>query len=130
MLDEQQKAREDEWKSKWKKQPYDIINSEWKGPEFAQIKYTVDGAILKYNLSHPLHQVIREITSIMDTETDPEMLRKKAIKLKTLIDLILLTYCKSEKQKSEEAVSNVEYFLEDLRSDWGKYLERYIKDDN
>ena len=43
----------------------------------------------------------------------------------------MLTYCKSEKQRDpEEAVSNVEYFLEDLRSDWGKYLERYIKDDN
>ena len=86
---------------------------------------------MKYNLSHPLHQTIRDIASIMDSETDPEILRKKAIKLKTLIDLILLTYCKSEKQRdSEEAVSNVEYFLEDLRSDWGKYLERYIKDDN
>ena len=130
LLDEKQKAREEEWKSKWKRQPYDIINSEWNGPEFAQIKYTVEGAVLKYNLSHPLHQSIREIASIMDTETDPEILRLKAIKLKTLIDLILLTYCKSEKQRDpEEAVSNVEYFLEDLRSDWGKYLERYIKDD-
>ena len=131
LLDEKQKAREAEWKQKWKKQPYDIINSDWKGPEFAQIKYTVDGAIMKYNLSHPLHQTIRDIASIMDTETDPEILRNKAIKLKTLIDLILLTYCKSEKQRDpEESVTNVEYFLEDLRSDWGKYLERYIKDDN
>lgn len=130
-LDETQKARRAEWEAKWKKQPYDIIDSEWKGSEFAQVKYTVKGAIMKYNLSHPLHKTIRDITAIMDSETDPDLLREKAIKLKTLIDLILLTYCKSEKQRDpEEAVTNVEDFLEDLRLDWGKYLERYIRDDN
>ena len=131
LLDENQKARKPDWEAKWKKQPYDIIDSEWKGSEFAQVKYTLEGAIMKYNLSHPLHRAIRDITSIMDSETDPEILREKAIKLKTLIDLILLTYCKSEKQRDpEEAVTNVEYFLEDLRTDWGKFLERYIRDED
>ena len=40
LLDEKQKAREAEWKAKMEKTALRYYRSDWKGPEFAQIKYT------------------------------------------------------------------------------------------
>ena len=44
-------------------------------------------------------------------------------------DLILLSFCKAEKQNDETMeINNTEDFLEDLRLNWGRYLKRYVKD--
>ena len=58
-----------------------------------------------------------------------EKLKQNARKLKVLNDLLILTYCRAEKQKEPEIdVSNTEDFLEDLRSDWGMFLKRHLRD--
>ena len=52
-----------------------------------------------------------------------------AKRLKVVNDLILLSFCKAEKQNDESLeISNTEDFLEDLRLNWGRYLKRYVKD--
>ena len=129
ILDEQGKREKAAWEAKFKSQPYTIVNSEWKGDDFVQIAYTKDGAVLKYNLSHPLHKEILNISSSMEEETDPEKLRSNAKKLRVISDLIMLAYCKAEKQNDETIeIPNTEDFLEDLRINWGRYLKRYVND--
>jgi len=129
LLDEKQKQVRAKWEAKFKSQPYVIMDSEWKGNEFVQIGYTEKGAVMKYNLSHPLHQEITKISTAMENEDDPEKLKQNAKKLKVLNDLLILTYCRAEKQKEPEIeVSNTEDFLEDLRSDWGMFLKRHLRD--
>ena len=129
ILDEKEKRQSAAWEAKFKSQPYTIVNSEWKGDDFVQIAYTTDGAVLKYNLSHPLHKEIENITSTMEDETDPAKLRNNAKKLKVVSDLIMLAYCKAEKQNDETIdIPNTEDFLEDLRLNWGRYLKRYVND--
>lgn len=129
ILDEKEKRQSAAWEAKFKSQPYTIVNSEWKGDDFVQIAYTTDGAVLKYNLSHPLHKEIENITSSMEDETDPAKLRNNAKKLKVVSDLIMLAYCKAEKQNDETIdIPNTEDFLEDLRLNWGRYLKRYVND--
>ena len=129
ILDEKEKRQSAAWEAKFKSQPYTIVNSEWKGDDFVQIAYTKDGAVLKYNLAHPLHKEIENITSSMEDETDPVKLRNNAKKLKVVSDLIMLAYCKAEKQNDETIdIPNTEDFLEDLRLNWGRYLKRYVND--
>ena len=65
----------------------------------------------------------------MENETDPEKLKASAKRLKVVNDLILLSFCKAEKQNDETLeINNTEDFLEDLRLNWGRYLKRYVKD--
>ena len=84
---------------------------------------------MKYNLSHPLHKEIISISAAMENESDPEKLKLNAKRLKVVNDLILLSFCKAEKQNDDSLeISNTEDFLEDLRLNWGRYLKRYVKD--
>jgi len=129
LLDEKGKQVEAAWLAKFKSQPYTILNSEWKGPDFVQIAYTKEGAVLKYNLSHPYHKEIIAICSAMEKESDPEKLKNNAKKLRTMNDLLLLTYIRAETNKDPELeIGNTGDFLEDLRQDWGNYLRRHLRD--
>ena len=53
---------------------------------------------MKYNLSHPLHKEIINISASIEKESDPEKLKASAKRLKVVNDLILLSFCKAEKQ--------------------------------
>jgi hypothetical protein len=65
----------------------------------------------------------------MENEKDAEKTKEKAKRLKAIIDLVLISYCKSEKQVDpDDKVTNVFDFLEELRNNWGNYLKRYIRD--
>ena len=129
MLNEKERQARAAWEAKFKSQPYTIVDSEWKGDDFVQIAYTKDGAVMKYNLSHPLHKEIISISAAMENESDPEKLKLNAKRLKVVNDLILLSFCKAEKQNDDSLeISNTEDFLEDLRLNWGRYLKRYVKD--
>ena len=129
LLDEQSRQARAAWEAKFQSQPYTIVDGEWKGDDFVQIAYTKEGAVMKYNLSHPLHKEIINISTSMENESDPEKLKASAKRLKVVNDLILLSFCKAEKQNDETMeINNTEDFLEDLRLNWGRYLKRYVKD--
>lgn len=129
LLDEKGRQARAAWEAKFKTQPYTIVDGEWKGDDFVQIAYTKEGAVMKYNLSHPLHKEIISISASMENETDPDKLKASAKRLKVVNDLILLSFCKAEKQNDESIeITNTEDFLEDLRLNWGRYLKRYVKD--
>jgi hypothetical protein len=129
LLDERHKKQRAEWEAKFKSQPYTILDSEWAGSEFVELGYTKEGAVMKYNLTHPLHVEIAELINAMEAETDAEKMKAKAKRLKGIIDLVLISYCKAEKQVDpDDKVTNVFDFLEDLRKNWGNYLRRYIRD--
>lgn len=129
ILDEKNRQARAAWEVKFSSQPYTIVDSEWKGDDFVQIAYTKKGAVLKYNLSHPLHKEITSMSSVIEKETDPDKLKLHAKRLKHLNDLILLSFCKAEKQNDETIeITNTEDFLEDLRLNWGRYLKRYVND--
>ena len=129
ILDERHRRQRALWEARFKAQPYTILDSEWKGNEFVQLGYTKDGAVMKYNLNHPLHVEITKLINAMENEKDAEKMKEKAKRLKAIIDLVLISYCKSEKQVDpDDKVTNVFDFLEELRNNWGNYLKRYIRD--
>ena len=83
---------------------------------------------MKYNLSHPLHKEIISISRRWKMRRTQRSLKASAKRLKVVNDLILLSFCKAEKQNDESLeINNTEDFLEDLRLNWGRYLKRYVK---
>ena len=65
----------------------------------------------------------------MEKETETEKLKANAKKLKVMIDLVILSYVRAEKENDETIpVSNTEDFLEDLRLNWGRFLRRMVRD--
>ena len=131
LLDEQSKQAKAAWEAKFASQPYTIVDGEWKGDEFAQLAHIRGGAVLKYNLSHPIHKEIISLCAAMEKETETEKLKANAKKLKVMIDLVILSYVRAEKENDETIpVSNTEDFLEDLRLNWGRFLRRMVRDYN
>jgi hypothetical protein len=128
--DEQKRLSRAAWEAKFKNQPFTILDSEWKGPDFMQISHTKTGAVMSYNLSHPLHKIIsRTAINMMKENPDIDLLKKEAKQLKTLIDLILMCYLEAEHRVDpEQEIVNVEDFLEDLRANWSNFLKRYLRD--
>ena len=62
-------------------------------------------------------------------KTETEKLKANAKKLKVMIDLVILSYVRAEKENDETIpVSNTEDFLEDLRLNWGRFLRRMVRD--
>ena len=127
LLSDKQKQDEAAWKAKFEAQPFTILEGEWPGKEFVQLTHTVTGGVMKYNLRHNLHQDIAVIVKNMENSDDPEILIENSKKLKIILDLILMAYCKAEGTFSKDQEYKAEDLIEDLRFNWGTFLENYLK---
>jgi hypothetical protein len=127
LLTDKQKQIRAEWESKFEAQPFTIIDGDWRGTEFVQVNHTATGAVLKYNIRHNFHKEIIKLQTIIEESIDHSETKKAAKDLKALIDLLLISYCKSELSFDNTAEMSPEDLVEDLRMNWGRFLERYIK---
>jgi hypothetical protein len=124
---EQQKQIRAQWETKFETQPFTIIDNSWKSSEFVQVGHTAKGAVLSYNSRHPFHKELYKIKEIIEKNNNPEDTIKAAKKLSSLIDLLLISYCKSELAFDYDDEMSPEELVEDLRMNWGRFLERYLK---
>ncbi len=127
LLTDKQKQIRAEWESKFEAQPFTIIDGDWRGTEFVQVNHTSTGAVLKYNIRHNFHKEIIKLQTIIEESIDHSKTKKAAKDLKALIDLLLISYCKSELSFDNSVEMSPEDLVEDLRMNWGRFLERYIK---
>ena len=126
LLTDQQKQMRAQWETKFEAQPFTIIDNSWKGSEFVQVGHTAKGAVLSYNNRHPFHAELLKIKETIE-KNNPEETYKAAKKLNSLIDLLLISYCKSELAFDNDNEMSPEELVEDLRINWGRFLERYLK---
>ena len=119
------------WETKFAAQPFTIVPSEWQGKHFLESAYTRDGAVMKYNQRHLFHQTINDIKADLEKASieDKDAIVEVAKKLNTMIDLLLISYTKAEGDFSSDSFTKVtpEEVVEELRMNWGTYLDRYIK---
>ena len=125
-MTDQQKQMRAQWETKFEAQPFTIIDNSWKGSEFVQVGHTAKGAVLSYNNRHPFHAELLKIKETIE-KNNPEETYKAAKKLNNLIDLLLISYCKSELAFDNDNEMSPEELVEDLRINWGRFLERYLK---
>ena len=118
--DEQQKAS---WKAKFEGQPFTIIDNEWRGPEFFETAHLGGSSVLSYNMRHVFFDEIEDIRLALEEEDSDNV---NAQRLKALIDLLLISYAKSEVMFDSDLTLTAEKFIEQLRMNWGNYLSNYI----
>jgi hypothetical protein len=117
---EQQKAA---WKAKFQSQPFTIIDEEWRGPEFFETSFLGGNSVLRYNMRHVFFSEIEKIGKRL-AESDED--NKDARRLKALIDLLIISYAKSEAMFDPRLEMSVEKFIEQSRMNWGHYLSSYL----
>ena len=113
------------WATKFEDQPFTIKDGTWKGPSFIDINHIGGSDVIIYNTSHLFFSALSEIMTDLD---QGKCDINKAKKLKSLIDLLLIAYSKSEaKFDAKMKFDSAEKFLEMLRLNWGLYLSHYIE---
>lgn len=109
----------------WRSQPYTIESDTWRGKEFIELKPLGGNDVLLYNQSHPL---MKRLGKLEEKITSDENIGSIALasELKTVVDLLLLSYVKAESKMSTDD-ETIE-LLEDLRTNWGMFVNSYIND--
>lgn len=96
----------------------------WHGSDFFNTNHYGGKDYLVYNKSHLFFEKLDKIMDRILTEYPDSQVHKD---LKTLIDLLLVSYSKSEAMFPAGQVMRVENFIESVKSDWGKYLNQFIR---
>lgn len=112
------------WVTKFKSQPFTIRDKSWKGTTFLDPHFLGGTAVLEYNMQHVFFQILKELRNCIDAE---ENLQYNAHRIKTLIDLLLISFAKAEGMFESEMEMKAETFVEQLRTNWGNYLQSYVK---
>ncbi|MFQ5750435.1 MAG: ATP-binding protein [bacterium] len=111
------------WIAKWTAQPFTIHDDNWRGPAFIEAIHLGGKDVIRYNNQHPFFRIINEI--LEDLEGNAEDY-EKAVKLKKLIDLLIISYSKAESKFDRNLTFTTEDFVENIRISWGQYLKSYL----
>ena len=114
---EREKAQ---WIAKFKSQPFTIIDGNWRGGDFMEVKHLGGHSVLAYNNRH---KFFKEIFKIKQELGEEDMDNITSNKLGALIDLLLISYAKAETMVDSKDESIVEY----LKTNWGHFLSNYIE---
>jgi Histidine kinase-, DNA gyrase B-, and HSP90-like ATPase len=107
-------------------QPFTILETTWKGPNFIDASHLGGRSVIEYNMSHPFFaHVYRLLDSLHDGRGgDPY---EVSLQLKAMIDLLIIAYAKSEAKFAPDADMSAEQFVENIRVNWGQYLQSYLR---
>lgn len=112
------------WQAKFKGQPFTIIDEEWRGPHFFDTSHVGGTSILQYNNRHIFFEELSDIRKDLTEESEDN---PTAEKLRDLIDILIMSYGKAEAMFDNELQMSAEAYAEQLRSQWGTYLQNYIR---
>jgi hypothetical protein len=118
--DETEKAK---WIAKFTDQPFTIYDDSWKGPVFMDAVHLGGSDVLKYNHGHPFFETVYSTIKGLEEKG----INEEALKMKQLLDILLISYSKAEAKFEAEQEYTAEDFVEYLKSNWGMYLQSYIK---
>lgn len=127
-LEEKQKGLDAEKKLRmaalFNAQPFTILEKTWKGPQFLDASYLGGSAVLEYNLGHVFFEEVYGIIEGLDNQEDKATAARR---LKTLLDLLMIAHAKAEARFSPDAEHSAQEFVDNLRANWGQYLQSYVR---
>ncbi len=109
--------------NRFKSQPFTIVRESWSGSEFLDTKHLGGNTVLLYNLRHLFHQELKKIEDKLEKVMP---VSKEAKDLRTLVDILLISYAKAEAMFDAQDELSAEQFIDNLRNRWGNYLTSYI----
>jgi hypothetical protein len=101
-----------------------IEEKSWSGLDFFQTTHLGGRDLLAYNQRHMFFE---KLNSIMDEILKYYPDSKLHQHLKTLIDLLLVSYSKSEAMLEPGKQMKSESFIENIKADWGRFLKQYLE---
>jgi hypothetical protein len=120
--DEEQKSRLAEL---FKAQPFTIMQDEWKGFLFYEPNFLGGNAVLDYNMRHPFWERVYELVDDLENkESKPEEIAKE---IRIMLDLVMISHAKAESMFEPNVEFTAERFIEQIRTNWGLYLQNYVK---
>ncbi len=111
------------WATKFSSQPFTIIDEGWRGPDFFDINHLGGADVIMYNCRHPFMETLYKIIDTLEVSDESPLESKK---LKSLIDLLLISYSKSEAKFESGQNWTADKFIDTLRQNWGFYLDVYV----
>ena len=115
--------QKEEWANRFTAFPFTIMDADWPGSEFMQTNHLGGNDVLRYNARHLFWQ---ELDNIRKTVMSDGADEGTAQRLRSLIDLLLLSFSKAEAMVDPKMQQTPESLLEYLRMNWGQYLKNYI----
>lgn len=113
------------WIARFESQPFTIEDDSWKGPDFIDISHLGGSDVIRYNMRHAFFRALSKIVDDLEAQGNEI---SQAKKLKSLIDILLISYSKAEAKFDNKLVwDDLESFLENHRQNWGQYLANYIE---
>jgi hypothetical protein len=106
-------------------QPFTIMEDTWQGSQFVEASFLGGKSVLRYNMSHIFFKEVYEIIEGLKEEDNnyEEAIRN----LKALIDLLIIAHAKGEARFPKDADMVAEDFVEHLSTNWGQYLQSYVR---
>jgi len=110
--------------AKWKSQPFTIEHGSWRGPQFFEAAHLGGSDVIRYNFDH---HFFKEVNALLDGLDEAQQELSPAERLKCLMDLLLISYCKAEAKFEPDMEVEVSSFVEDMKINWGQYLASYLR---
>lgn len=111
------------WEAKFKSQPFTIIQKDWKGMDFFEAAHLGGKSVLTYNTQHAFFAEINDIIKRLADKDDNQDARR----LKVLIDLLIMSFAKSEASFDVNTPVTISTYMEQFRISWGNFLTTYLK---
>jgi hypothetical protein len=106
-------------------QPFTILEETWPGPQLVDASFLGGKAVLQYNMSHIFFEEVYGIIEGLDQEGTDKYISTK--KLKTLLDILIISHAKAESRFPPDADMSSQDFIDNLRVNWGQYLQSYVR---
>jgi hypothetical protein len=113
--------------SKFQAQPYTVFDKSWTGSTFVNMTYVNGKTALEYNRRHSFFDELYAIRDELKEIADTERSKLLAKRLDTLIDIMIMSFSKAREGFDENEKYTANLLFEQLISDWGRFLDVYIK---
>jgi hypothetical protein len=110
-------------------QPFSIEETSFPGSKFFDSSHFSGRAILEYNMGHVFFERIYELLeSLEDSEAEGYDPERAVEDMKVLIDLMIISYARSEANFADGTLLKAEQYIDDFRNYWGQFLSAYINE--
>ena len=112
-----------------KSQPYTIVDDQagWRGATFWEVTMGGDKIMMQYNLAHDFFVELKSLENLISQETDEVKLREHATNMSVLVDILLISFAKTQSGFDQDQKVKIEDLVETMNESWGQNLKSFVK---
>ncbi len=107
--------------------PITLVDGAWPGKELFEITHLNGKAIVNFNHRHPffreVYDPIKELADSDLNEVGPGEVIRRFRLVEAALDVLFMAYAKAENMHEDPETA-----YSDLRTDWGKFTQAYVRE--